>query len=270
MKEGSWLVWTGIKRGIQGGIKRFAKGQFAGFISFLILWEVFHLLLNTHTVPSPLETLVYIVKVPGVLLLHCGASLLRVMAAIGISLLIGVPAGILMGVNETCKRLLSPLLYFIYPMPKIAFLPIFMLLFGLGNTSKIILMIWIIIFQMILSVRDGVEQIPPSYFKVMDSFCATAGQRYRYLILPAILPQIFSGLRISIGITLASLFFAENYAAVYGIGYYILSAWSKMDYVEMFGGILVIGLVGVLLFNLLDLLERLSVPRGTNPRKKNP
>jgi NitT/TauT family transport system permease protein len=155
-------------------------------------------------------------------------------------------------------------------MPKIAFLPVFMLLFGLGDTSKIILMIWIIIFQMILSVRDGVDQISPSHFKVMSSFCATAGQRYRYLILPAILPQIFSGLRISIGITLASLFFAENYAAAYGIGYYILSAWSKMNYVEMFGGILAIGLMGILLFNLLDGLEYLCAPWLKGKRKRYP
>jgi ABC-type nitrate/sulfonate/bicarbonate transport system permease component len=238
----------------------FVKNQCLGFVSFLIFWEICHLLLNTHTVPSPLETLAYMLTVPGKLALHCGASMLRVLAAIGISLIIGVPAGMLLGVNETCKKLLSPFLYFIYPMPKIAFLPVFMLLFGLGNTSKIILMIWIIIFQMIISVRDGVEQILPVHFKVMNSFCATSGQRYRYLIFPAILPQIFSGLRISIGITLASLFFAENYAATYGIGYYILSAWTKMNYVEMFGGILAIGFWGIILFDLLDSLERFSAP----------
>ncbi|MDF2513547.1 MAG: transporter permease [Herbinix sp.] len=251
-------------------IKKLAKGQLAGFISFLILWEVFHLLLNTHTVPSPMETIVYLVTVPEKVLIHCCASLLRVLAAIGVSLFIGVPLGILIGVNETCKNLLSPLLYFIYPMPKIAFLPIFMLLFGLGNTSKIILMIWIIIFQIVLSVRDGVDQISPVYFKVMSSYCATAGQRFKFLILPAILPQIFSGLRISIGITLASLFFAENYAAAYGIGYYILSAWSKMNYVEMFGGILAIGLMGILLFNLLDGLEYLCAPWQKGKGKRYP
>ncbi len=249
-------IRTRTKR--SGGM--FVKNQCLGFVSFLIFWEICHLLLNTHTVPSPLETLVYMLTVPGKLALHCGASMLRVLAAIGISIIIGVPAGMLLGVNETCKKLLSPFLYFIYPMPKIAFLPVFMLLFGLGNTSKIILMIWIIIFQMILSVRDGVDQILPVHFKVMDSFCATPGQRYRYLIFPAILPQIFSGLRISIGITLASLFFAENYAATYGIGYYILSAWTKMNYVEMFGGILAIGFLGIILFDLLDSLERFSAP----------
>lgn len=242
------------------GMKRLAQGQLAGFLSFVIGWELLHLLLKTHTVPSPFETIAYMVTVPIDLIKHCAASILRVLAAIGVSLVIGVPLGIILGVNKTCRRFFSPLLYFVYPIPKVAFLPVFMLLFGLGNTSKVILVIWIIIFQIMLSVRDGVEQIAPLYFKVMDSFCVTAGQRYRYLILPAILPQIFTGLRISIGISLASLFFAENYATKYGIGYYILSAWTKMDYVEMFGGILALGFVGVFLFKILDKLGSASAP----------
>jgi NitT/TauT family transport system permease protein len=231
-----------------------------GFLSFLLLWELLYLLLNTHTIPAPLETIQYMVSVPNKLIIHCMASFLRVLTAISISLIIGVPAGVLIGVNKTCNRILSPLLYFIYPIPKVAFLPVFMLLFGLGNTSKIILIIWIIIFQIILSIRDGVEQISPLYFRLMDSFCVTARQRYQYLILPAILPQIFSGLRISIGISLASLFFAENYATVYGIGYYILSAWTKMNYVEMFGGILSLGFLGIIMFLILDRLEAICVP----------
>ena len=241
-------------------MKRLYQSQLIGFLSFLILWELLHLLLKTHTVPSPVETLAFALTVPGLLLKHCGASLLRVLSAIGISLMLGVPTGILLGVNLTCKRLLSPLLYFIYPIPKVAFLPVFMLLFGLGNTSKVILVIWIIIFQIILSVRDGVEQINPLYFKVMDSYCVSTVQRYRFLILPAILPQIFSGLRVSIGISLASLFFAENYATRYGIGYYILSAWTKMNYVEMFSGILALGFLGIILFRFIDWLETLCTP----------
>lgn len=231
-----------------------------GFISFLLLWELLYLLLNTHTIPAPMETIQHMFAVPNKLIFHCLASFLRVLTAISISLMIGVPIGVLIGVNKTCNRILSPLLYFIYPIPKVAFLPVFMLLFGLGNTSKIILIIWIIIFQIILSIRDGVEQIPPLYFKVMDGFCVTTGQRYRYLILPAVLPQLFSGLRISIGISLASLFFAENYVTVYGIGYYILSAWTKMNYVEMFGGILSLGFLGIIMFLVLDRLEAICVP----------
>lgn len=241
-------------------IKNMTFRLLTGFISFLILWEILYLLLNTHTIPAPLDTIRYMLTVPDKLLLHSSASLLRILTAISISLMVGVPAGVLIGVNKACNRILSPLLYFIYPIPKVAFLPVFMLLFGLGNTSKIILIIWIIIFQIVLSIRDGVGQISPIYFKVMDSFCVTVGQKYRYLILPAILPQIFSGLRISIGISLASLFFAENYATNYGIGYYILSAWTKMNYVEMFGGILALGFLGIIMFWLLDSLEEVCVP----------
>ncbi len=241
-------------------MKRIYRSQLIGFLSFLLLWELLHLILKTHTVPSPIETIFYMMTVLEKLLRHCAASILRVGAAIFISVLLGVPIGILLGVNKVMKRLFSPLLYFIYPIPKVAFLPVFMLMFGLGNSSKILLVIWIIIFQIILSVRDGVGQIAPVYFQVMDSFCITGLQRYRYLILPAILPQIFSGLRVSIGISLASLFFAENYATRYGIGYYILSAWTKMNYVEMFSGILALGLVGILLFRILDRLESICTP----------
>lgn len=241
-------------------LKRLLGSQFAGFVCFLLLWQLLHLLLKTHTIPSPLDTILYFLSVPMVLIKHAGASILRVCAAVGISLVLGIPAGILLGINKTCRRLFSPLLYFIYPIPKIAFLPVFMILFGLGNTSKILLIIFIIVFQIMLSVRDGVTQIEPVYFKVMDSFCMSARDQYRYLIFPAVLPSLFSGLRISIGISLASLFFAENYATRFGIGYYILSAWTKMDYVEMFSGILALGFIGILLFYLLDRLERVCAP----------
>ena len=245
---------------IKNIIKRLAKSQLTGFISFLILWEGLHFLLKTHTVPSPFETVCFLFTIPVILLEHSGASVLRVVVAVAFSLIIGVPAGIFLGINNTAKRLLSPLLYFIYPIPKIAFLPVFMLLFGLGNTSKVIIIIFIIVFQIMLSVRDGVDSIGPVYFKVMDSLCVSVRQKYKYLVFPAVLPQIFTGLRISIGISLASLFFAENYATQYGIGYFILSAWTKMNYVEMFSGILTLGFIGILLFFILDKIESLCVP----------
>ncbi len=236
------------------------RSQFVGFLCFLLLWELLHLLLQTRTIPSPMKTILYSIPILDKLLMHTAGSILRVVAGIGISMLIGIPVGIYLGMNKLFKSLFSPFLYFIYPIPKVAFLPVFMLLFGLGNASKIILIIWIIVFQIILSVRDGVEQIPELQFKVMDSFCVTTKQKYRYLILPAILPSIFSGLRISIGISLASLFFAENYATNYGIGYFILSAWTKMNYVEMFSGILLLGLIGVLLYKILDYIEMKMAP----------
>lgn len=236
------------------------KNMAVGLISFLLIWQLFHVVLKTHTVPSPITTIIYTLSHILILSQHSLASILRVVAAIGISLLIGGPLGILIGMSHTTNKLISPFLYFIYPIPKVAFLPVFMLMFGLGNTSKIILMVWIIVFQIILSIRDGIKHIDNIYFKVMDSYLVNRKQRIRYLILPAILPNLFTGLRMSIGIALASLFFAENYATTYGIGYYVLSAWTKMNYIEMFSGILVLGFVGILLFKILDYIEVCLTP----------
>lgn len=231
-----------------------------GLLSFLLLWEILYLTLKNHTIPSPYLTFLYLPKVWGKLGYHLAGSLLRVGAAILISLCLGIPAGIALSISRRLRKLFSPFVYFIYPIPKVAFLPVFMLLFGLGNLSKILLVIWIVVFQIILSIRDGADQIPKLYYKAMAGYQATLSDTLRYLIMPAILPYIFSSLRISLGISLASLFFAENYATKYGIGYFILSAWTKMNYKEMFCGILALGLLGILLFILLDFLEKTFVP----------
>ncbi|MCB5238045.1 ABC transporter permease [Niallia circulans] len=231
-----------------------------GFISVSLFWYIVYFLLQSHTIPSPFLTVIYMWNEKYMLLQHAGASLLRIIIALFISLLIGVPLGIILGKNKRINTLLSPFLYYIYPIPKVAFLPIFMILYGLGNQSKITLIIWIIVFQIILSVRDGVLQIPSSYYKVMQGFRAPIYQQLIYLIFPSVLPAIFTGIRISIGISLATLFFAENYATTYGIGYYIISAWTKMNYEEMFAGIVTLGCIGLLLFILLDKLELKVTP----------
>ncbi|WP_182200180.1 ABC transporter permease [Paraliobacillus salinarum] len=238
---------------------------FIGFLTTLLAWQVIYFLIDTHTIPAPMETLIYLYTMKLPVLLHVLASMSRVLVAVGIALIIGVPIGIFAGINHLFNQFFSPFLYYIYPIPKVAFLPVLMLLYGLGNQSKVILIIFIIVFQIILSVRDGVRQIPSSYFTVMDSFASSTLSKYRYLIIPAISPHIFSGLRISIGISLATLFFAENYATTYGIGYYILSAWTKMDYIEMFSGIVALSFLGILMFKAIDLLEAKTTPWNKKP-----
>lgn len=240
--------------------KVFRNQLIVGFISVTLFWYIVYLLLQSHTIPSPILTVTYIWNEKWMLLLHAGASLLRITIALFISLLIGIPLGIILGKNKKINTLLSPFLYYIYPIPKVAFLPVFMILYGLGNQSKITLIIWIIVFQIILSVRDGVLQISASYYKVMHGFRSPIYQQLIYLIFPSILPSIFTGIRISIGISLATLFFAENYATTYGIGYYIISAWTKMNYEEMFAGIVTLGCIGLLLFIILDKLELKVTP----------
>ncbi|EUJ31279.1 aliphatic sulfonate ABC transporter [Listeria floridensis FSL S10-1187] len=237
-----------------------------GLVGLFLIWEASHLILQSPVVPAPHQTLLeFFISLPE-LLPHTLSSLYRILVAILVSLLIGIPLGIWIGESKWANRLLSPLLYFLYPIPKVAFLPVFLILYGLGDLSKIILIIWIIVFQIILSTRDGIAQIDPKLYLALESLEAKPFDKWRHLLFPAILPQILSGLRVCIGIALATLFFAENYATTYGLGYYIMNAWSVIDYPDMFCGILMLSLLGFLLFQAIDWLERLLVPWQTKKR----
>lgn len=236
----------------------FFRSLFLGILSYLAVWILLYVLSNNHAIPSPIVTGIKMWDIKELLGLHIIASSLRIFIALLLAVLVGIPIGILLSMFPKSDRLLSPLLYFLYPLPKVAFLPVFMLFWGLGNFSKILLLFSIIVLQVIILVRDGAKTIPENYQRIMTNFQASIWQQIRYLILPAIFPNILASLRVSIGIALASLFFAENYATDYGLGYLILSAWTKMDYPEMFAGIFCIALLGFILFRVIDSLERFS------------
>lgn len=236
----------------------FLSALLLGILSYLFVWYILHLCAKNHAIPDPFTTLGAMWEIKSDLFWHTSASSLRILVALLFSIFFGVPIGISLSLFSKFNRLFSPILYFLYPLPKIAFLPIFMLFWGLGNFSKIMLLFSIIVLQVIVLVRDGANRIPDHYHKAMTNFDSSDWQRVYYLILPAVFPNVLVSLRTSIGIALASLFFAENYATQYGLGYFILSAWTKMDYPEMFSGIFCIALLGFFFFSAIDSLERFS------------
>jgi NitT/TauT family transport system permease protein len=179
---------------------------------------------------------------------------------LAISVAIGVPLGLMIGLSKRLDNILSPITYILYPIPKIAFLPVLMLLFGLGDVSKVILIITIVIFQILLGARDGVKEIDIQLFYSMRSLGLNKLQIYRNLVIPAVLPKLISSVRISIGISISVLFFAENFATTYGIGYFIMNTWAMIKYVDMFAGILALGLMGLLIFKVLDVIEKKLCP----------
>ena len=233
-----------------------------GSFIVLILWYMLHLIVDSNIIPEPFETIITFGKLmlSGDLLTHIMTSTLRILAAIIISLALGIPFGLWLGLSKRADALLSPVTYILYPIPKVAFLPLFMILFGLGNGSKIILMISIIVFQIILTVRDGVKEIPMELYHSVKTLGLQPWQIYTNLVIPAVLPKIISALRVSIGVSIATLFFSENFATTYGIGYFIMNCWVMVDYVQMFAGILAISLMGILFFKLIDYMERRLCP----------
>lgn len=227
-----------------------------GFILLNLLWYIFASLINIRILPKPTDVYLNMNHLYGEnLYIHVLVSLWRVFSGLAISLALGIFIGLLMAYSRIGNKLLNPLVYFTYPIPKTALLPVVMLLFGLGDHSKILLIVLILVFQVIVAVKDAVLNIPPETYHPLRSLGASKLQIFTHITVPAILPDLLTNLRLSIGTALSILFFAEGYGTQYGIGYYILDAWMRIDYVGMYAGIVVISLLGFALFILIDLLE---------------
>jgi NitT/TauT family transport system permease protein len=232
-----------------------------GALLVLLLWQTLSLIVNSRIVPGPIATFAAFFRLlAGPLARHILYSILRITAALLASMGLGVPLGLWMGLSRRADAVLSPLAYILYPLPKVAFLPLFMLIFGLGDVSKVVLIFSIVIFQVVLAVRDGVKEIPGDLFVSMASIGLNRRQTYANLVFPAALPKILTALRVSIGVSIATLFFSENYATTYGLGYFIMNGWVMADYTAMFAGMLAMSLLGIGLFQAVDWAEKKICP----------
>jgi NitT/TauT family transport system permease protein len=247
--------------GRRGGRMKGRYRTIYGLTVIVLIWYILHLVIRSNIIPSPYTTVVEFMRLAREgMLRHVLYSFLRIFAAISVSMILGVTLGLLAGTNKTADAIVSPIAYILYPLPKIAFLPVFMILFGLGDITKIILITTIIFFQIMLAARDGVKEIPAELAFSMRSLGLDRQQTYIHLVLPSVLPKIISALRVSIGISIAALFFSENFATQYGIGYFIMNCWIMADYVRMFAGILMLSIMGAILFKLTDLAEKALCP----------
>jgi NitT/TauT family transport system permease protein len=227
-----------------------------GFLLINLIWYIGYLILHTTVIPNPLIVYQNFGTIfADDILIHILQSLKRIGLGLSLSLLVGVPIGILMAYSNIANKILYPLIYFSYPIPKTALLPIAMLLLGMRDGSKIAIIFLIIVFQVIVAVRDSINNIDSSMYLVTVSAGASKRQIIWHITLPAILPELLTSLRVSLGTAVSVLFFVEGYGTRYGMGYYIVDAWSRIDYISMYSGIIVISIVGFALFAAVDLLS---------------
>lgn len=188
--------------------------------------------------------------------IHSIYSLWRIGAGLLLAIALGLPLGVLMGYFPKWDRFLSPLVYLTYPIPKIALLPILMLLFGVGESSKIIMIFLIIVFQVVVAVRDGIRSIPKETLYPLYSLGAGFKDIFFEVLWPASLPKFITAIRVALATAISVLFFTETFGTKYGMGYFIMDAWLRVNYLEMYSGIVVLSLIGLVLFTAIDLIER--------------
>ncbi|HNO93384.1 MAG TPA: ABC transporter permease [Anaerolineales bacterium] len=221
-------------------------------------WQVTAMIVSMPILPTPLTVLVVLFKeLKNGLFMHFAVSLWRVMAGMLLSVLVAAPAGLVIGGSKRLNRIFSPIIYLLYPIPKVIFVPVVILFLGIGDTSKIIIMFLILFFQIVVLVRDQASGIAPQLLQSLQSLGAGRRALFRFVYLPASLPAILTALRQSIGTAVAVLYITELSATKYGLGYYIYYRGSTLlDYPSMYAGVIAMSLLGLGMYFSVDWLER--------------
>ncbi len=234
-----------------------------GLLIVLISWQLGAWSLNNQFLPGPFIVVqtFFSELTTGKLIGHFLTSLWRVLASVLLAITLAAPAGLALGQNERIDRLFAPIIYVLYPIPKIVFLPILLLLLGIGDTSKIFIIFLILFFQILVLVRDSARNIEPKMLLSVRSLGAGRRALFRYVYIPASLPAILTALRQSVGTAVAVLYIAELFATQQGLGYYIyLSGNTLFNYPAMYAGVVAMSILGLGMYFGVDWLERRLVP----------
>jgi NitT/TauT family transport system permease protein len=222
-----------------------------GFATLVFVWDLLarYSGWSVQVFPGPLTVLSSLNEliVNGTLLKHTVASLFRVTAGFYLAIAFGIPLGIVLGRMRPANLLMNPLIQFLRPISPLAWIPLSMLWFGIGDKPAVFLIFLSSFFPLVVSTTIAVNAIDPIYFQVAANFNFNRKEVVFKIIFPAIIPEIVTALRISVTIAWLVVVAAEMIAVQSGLGYLILDSRNalRMDYVM--DGMIVIGLIGLLL-----------------------
>jgi ABC-type nitrate/sulfonate/bicarbonate transport system permease component len=228
-------------------------------LALIVVWQAAAMLIRQSILPAPVAVARALVEevLHGELPGHFLASLWRVVASTALSIGLAAPAGLMLGQSRRLDALLSPVIYILYPIPKVVFVPVLLLFFGIGDLSKILVIFLILFFQILVLVRDQAAALRPELILSVRSLGAGRRALFWFVYLPASLPGILTALRQSIGTAVAVLYVAELFATRLGLGYYIYFQGSTLlNYPAMYAGIVAMSLLGLSLYFLVDWLEK--------------
>ena len=230
----------------------------------LVVWQALVQMgrLNELFLPAPLTVLkaMWQMTISGTLPWAVLVSLNRVVQGFVYGSLIGIVLGLLAGAVQWIEDVLDPWVAAAYPIPKSALFPLFMLWFGLGDSSKIVTITVGVLFLVLVNTVTGVKSINPLLIKAAVDLGANRFQVFLKVILPGALPNIFTGLRLGAGMALILVFITEIEATKAGLGFLLWESFQLMDTTRVFVGVVTFGVLGVASTWLLQWLERVCCP----------
>jgi len=237
--------------------------RYVGFVLLLAIWSG---LTYSHAVPdkylpSPTGLLAHFIDLAqngfnGVpLWQHVLASVTRTLTGFLLGVLFGIPIGLAMGYYKPVGELLGPIFAFVRPIPPIAFIPLAVLYFGIGEASKIILIFFAVFLFVVLNTHAGVKSVSRTLIRAGRNLGFTHIQLFRYVIFPGAMPSVMAGVRTGLAISWALVVAAELIAAQSGIGYMIETAGNFFHLDTVFVGIVLIGAIGLAMDQTILLVQ---------------
>ena len=250
-----------MEKFLSGSVKTVLRYAVAVLVIGLF-WEVGAAAFGDAVLPSPVATgkLFLVSLADPAYLAHLSVSSIRLAVGMTIAAVLAFVLGLWLGHVRLADRLGSPLVFITYPLPKIVLLPVFFLLLGLGESSRILLIALTTGYQMLVIVRASAKALDPVYEEAVRFMGGTIWSVVKNVYIPAALPDFFTSLKVASGTGVAVLFLAESFATNTGLGYLIMDAWGLGDTLAMFNGILGMGALGLALYASVWGAERLACP----------
>lgn len=253
------------------GVLAFFQGRFGmrllrilSPIFLILVWELAARIgyVDTRFFPSPTGILIVGERMleTGELWGHIYISGKRILAGFLIGAIPGILLGIAMGLWAPVRAIIEPLIDATFPIPKIAILPLFIMIFGLGEESKYAIIATAVIYLVLINTAAGVRNIDKIYLDVGKNFNAGKILIFTDIALPGALPMILAGLKLGMGVALLVIVSAEFVGAKSGIGYLIWTSWQVFEVEKMYVGLVVSALLGIATAVVLDWVERILVP----------
>jgi ABC-type nitrate/sulfonate/bicarbonate transport system permease component len=230
----------------------------------LALWELFSRTgrLSALFFPAPTIILASLIQMimNGKMALHLGATVERLVIGFAIGGSAGLLLGLAMGWSSRLRQIIDPLIAAIHPIPKIAIFPLIMIIFGIGESSKIVAISIAAFFPMLLNCMSGVRQLNPVYFEVTQNYRASAWKTFSRVIVPGSLPLILTGARLAINMSMVIAIAVELLAAKEGLGVIIWFSWQTLRIEELYASLVVIALLGFSINLFLQYLSKQLTP----------
>jgi ABC-type nitrate/sulfonate/bicarbonate transport system permease component len=233
----------------------------ATLLSLIAFWQLgtWARFIPTLFLPSPASIAVTLsqLTMSGELWKHLSASLARLLVGWVIGTVFGVATGVAAGLRSLTRSPVAAVVAALFPIPKIALVPLFIIWFGIGEGSKIVTLAFGVFFPTVIATMGAVDNVPRGLIRMGQSFGLSTGTIIRAIILPGAMPAILNAFRVTSSIAIVLLVAAEMIGAERGIGAFVLSAGNLYDTNALMAGIVVLSLLGLIVAGLIGLLERL-------------